>query len=221
MDLVLTDATKKYNVGKPTEQTALYGVSLEIRGGESVAVCGAADSGKATLLRLLGCIELPTAGVCELDGKNVASYGEKKLARIRNEGFGFIMRDFPLVPELSVYENVTVPAVLGRVKLKNLKQRADMLLSEVGMLELRDKKAKDLSGGETRRACVARALINSPRIIIAEEPSAGLDPVSTARVFELLKAQNEQGVTVIATLRDPALSVNFRRVITLADGRLK
>jgi putative ABC transport system ATP-binding protein len=210
------DISKTYTRGEHGIVQALKSVSFRIAPGEFAAVRGASGSGKSTLLNILGCLDLPTAGSYRLDGKDVARYSDKQLARVRNAKIGFIFQSFNLLPRTTALENVEVPMVYGQGAVD--RKRALGALDRVGLAARASHFASELSGGEQQRVAVARALINSPALILADEPTGNLDLNAGREVMGLLSDLNREGRTVLLVTHDDAVAAYASREILLRDG---
>jgi putative ABC transport system ATP-binding protein len=197
---------------------ALKGIDLEIEAGEFVAIMGRSGSGKSTLLHILGLLDIPTGGDILIDQKNVLKLNEGEKARFRLEKLGYVFQEYSLVPEMTILENVYVPAVcLGREN--SYRKRASELLEIVGLGERLKHYPNEVSGGEQQRASIARALINRPKILFADEPTASLDIASAKIVLELFKKLNkEMGQTIVMVTHEPEDEKHVNRVIWLKDG---
>jgi putative ABC transport system ATP-binding protein len=195
---------------------ALKSVSFRIAPGEFAVVRGASGSGKSTLLNILGCLDLPTAGSYRLDGEDVARYSDKQLARVRNAKIGFIFQSFNLLPRTTALENVEVPMVYGQGAVD--RKRALGALDRVGLGGRASHFASELSGGEQQRVAVARALINSPALILADEPTGNLDLNAGREVMGLLSDLNHEGRTILLVTHDDAVAAYASREILLRDG---
>lgn len=214
----LKGITKVYGFGEAAT-LALDDVSLEIMKGEFVAVMGPSGSGKSTLMNVIGLLDHPTTGSYELSGENVSSFKDKKLAHIRRDKIGFIFQSFNLLPRLSAIENVLLPLVYGSGKVKKL-ERAAELLERVGLKERQYYMPNQLSGGQVQRVAVARALVNKPSLILADEPTGNLDTHSSKDVMDLLKEINEAGNTIIMITHNPALADYANRIVYMVDGKI-
>jgi len=218
--LTATDVTKRYGSG-PTRFDALKGVSLEILEGESVAIVGKSGSGKSTLMHILALLDTPTTGGVEVDGSDAATLTGAQLNALRNRTFGFVFQQFFLTAGASVLENVMLPLKIARI---GSRERRRLAMSALERLELADKaanKATNLSGGQKQRAVIARALVNSPRIIFADEPTGNLDSATGAVVEDLLfRLNEEQGITLVIVTHDEELAARASRRIYLKDGHV-
>ena len=210
------DISKTYTRGEHGIVQALKSVSFRIAPGEFAVVRGASGSGKSTLLNILGCLDLPTAGSYRLDGEDVARYSDKQLARVRNAKIGFIFQSFNLLPRTTALENVEVPMVYGQGAVD--RKRALGALDRVGLGGRASHFASELSGGEQQRVAVARALINSPALILADEPTGNLDLNAGREVMGLLSDLNHEGRTVLLVTHDDAGAAYASREILLRDG---
>jgi putative ABC transport system ATP-binding protein len=210
------DISKTYTRGEHGIVQALKSVSFRIAAGEFAVVRGASGSGKSTLLNILGCLDLPTAGSYRLDGEDVARYSDKQLARVRNAKIGFIFQSFNLLPRTTALENVEVPMVYGQGAVD--RKRALGALDRVGLGGRASHFASELSGGEQQRVAVARALINSPALILADEPTGNLDLNAGREVMGLLSDLNHEGRTVLLVTHDDAVAAYASREILLRDG---
>lgn len=199
--------------------TILNDVSFDIPDGEFVAVTGASGSGKSTLLGLIAGLDAPSSGHIFIDDDEVTAMTEDGLAKIRSEKIGFIFQSFHLIPSLTAYENILIPMeILG---LPNVRERASALLNQVDLTNRGHHYPAELSGGEQQRIAIARAFANSPKILLADEPTGNLDSKNGQHIFDLMKdlhAKNE--VTLVLVTHDPALAAKAQRQIVLADGRL-
>jgi putative ABC transport system ATP-binding protein len=210
--------TKCYRRGVE-EVRALDGVELTLEAGEFVAVVGPSGSGKSTLMNLLGCMDRPTAGRLWIAGEEVAGLGDAGLTRMRRAHIGFIFQQFHLLPTLTVLENVLLPASFGGRKVDG-SARARVLLERVGLGRRLHHRPSQLSGGEMQRVAVARALINSPKLLLADEPTGNLDTEASAVVLDLFRALHAEGLTVVLVTHNPELAARAGRVIRLRDGRI-
>ncbi len=213
--------TKTYGKG-PTATPALRGVSLEVQAGEFVAIMGRSGSGKSTLLHLLGLLDQPTSGKIYLDNKDVLKLSDEQKANFRLGGLGYIFQEYSLISELTILENVYLPAVALGKERKIYRQRAGELLETVGLGKRMLHYPYGVSGGEQQRAAIARALINQPKILFADEPTASLDVASARVVLELFKHLNQElKQTIVMVTHEPEDRKYVDRVIWLKDGLLE
>jgi putative ABC transport system ATP-binding protein len=208
--------SKTYPRGHGRAVEALKTVSFQIAPGEFVAVRGASGSGKSTLLNLLGCLDRPSSGSYRLDGEDVARYSDKQLARIRNARIGFVFQSFNLLPRTTALENVEMPMVYGDGNVD--RRRAISALERVGLAARANHFATELSGGEQQRVAMARALINSPALILADEPTGNLDVNAGREVMLLLEDLHDEGRTILLVSHDDAIAAYASREILLRDG---
>ena len=204
-----------------SEFIALNDVSLTIEKGESVAIIGKSGSGKSTLMHILALLDRPTKGEIILDGKDVTQIKEKQLNHVRNQQFGFVFQQFFMNAKDSVLDNVTLPLKISGVPAKRRKELAMKALQQVDLAEKAKSKANDLSGGQKQRVCVARAIINQPQVIFADEPTGNLDSTTGERIENLLFDLNQsQGITLIIVTHDEDLAARCNRKIRMRDGKI-
>jgi putative ABC transport system ATP-binding protein len=208
--------SKTFVRGESGNVEALKNVSLRIAPGEFVVIRGASGSGKSTLLNILGCLDPPTEGKYRLDGEDVGRYDDKELSRVRNAKIGFIFQSFNLLPRTTALENVEIPMVYSQGRVDRKKALA--ALERVGLAARASHFATELSGGEQQRVAVARALINSPPLILADEPTGNLDLNSGREVMRLLRDLHIEGHTILLVTHDDAVAANGSREILLRDG---
>lgn len=209
--------TKTYSRGTETVH-ALQEVSFSIQRGEFVAIVGPSGAGKTTLLHMLGCMDIPTSGEAVLNGKSTAGLSDSALTRLRREEVGFVFQHFGLLPTLTVRENIALPTLFSR---RSVQPRADMLLEKVGLVARRDHRPHQLSGGEMQRVAIARALINSPTLLLADEPTGNLDSANGQAIMELFHQLNNEGLTVLIVTHNLAFAEEAQRRISLRDGQLE
>ncbi|HZT42930.1 MAG TPA: ABC transporter ATP-binding protein [Chthonomonadaceae bacterium] len=208
--------TKVYRRGNELVR-ALDGVSFDLQAGEFAAIVGPSGAGKTTLLHLLGCMDTPTSGELTLAGAVTRGLSDAALTRLRREQVGFVFQHFGLLPTLTVAENVALPTLFSRRKAA---ARCAELLEKVGLAHRRDHRPHELSGGEMQRAAIARALINAPQLLLADEPTGNLDSANGEAIIELFHQLNAEGLTVVVVTHNAALAEAARRQLCLQDGKL-
>lgn len=214
----IIDVHKKYMMGK-NELWALQGVSLQINNGEFVALAGASGSGKTTLLNLIGCLDVPTQGKILFSNQDTASLDDNSLSLLRGSSIGFIFQTFNLLPVLTALENVEYPLIRFKKNTDERKELALLALEKVGLRKHADHRPDQLSGGQRQRVAIARALIHSPKLIVADEPTANLDKKTSHEILQLLKDLNEKnGQAVVITSHDSSFLSTCSKVIELSDG---
>lgn len=213
----LKNITKNYTRGAETVH-ALDGVDLSINGGEFVSIVGPSGSGKTTLLHILGCLDRPTAGTMTIDGKAVEDLPEADLVRIRREKIGFIFQQFHLIPGLSVCDNIALPLHFSRRPRDREKILA--LIKKVGLSHRANHHPDQLSGGEMQRVAVARAMVNDPEVIFADEPTGNLDTENSEKIYSLLASLNAGGLSIVMVTHNPELASRAHRIVSLRDGRI-
>jgi len=215
----LVDVHKVYRTGE-MEVPAVRGVSLEIKRGEFVALMGASGSGKSTLMNILGCLDRPSAGSYFLDGADVSGLARDQLADIRNRKIGFVFQNFNLLPRTSARENAELPLVYSAQHLSHaqLRERADRVLSSVGLAGREDHHPSQLSGGQQQRVAIARALINEPEIVLADEPTGNLDSRTSIEIMAIFQQLNESGITIIIVTHEQDIAAYARRNVIMRDG---
>ena len=215
------EVTKTYSIGRRNLEV-LRGVSLEVAPGEFVALQGASGAGKSTLLHLLGGLDMPNQGEIILAGRNLVELSGLALARLRNWKVGFIFQAYHLFPEMTALENVCLPARIARVPGRVAEESARGLLARVGLSERVEHKPFELSGGEQQRVAIARALVNSPDLVLADEPTGNLDSNTGEQIIHLLcTLRAERETTLIIATHDPKIASRAPRVLNLADGRVQ
>ncbi|MEM7276799.1 MAG: ABC transporter ATP-binding protein [Pseudomonadota bacterium] len=202
------------------ETAALAGIDLSIDIGEFVAIMGPSGCGKSTLLNILGMLDSPTAGEYFFQGQDIAGFNEVRLARLRKAHVGIIFQDFHLIDELSVRENIELAVLYQNVDSRERKELADAVMDQVGIAHRANHRPSQLSGGQQQRVAVARALISSPDLILADEPTGNLDSVHGEEVMGMLRKLNEQGTTIVMVTHSPAHADWAKRTVNLLDGRV-
>ena len=197
----------------------LKGVSLEVAAGEVVSIVGASGAGKTTLLQIIGTLSRPDGGRVEIDGRDVSALGDRALSQFRNERIGFVFQFHHLLAEFTAFENVCIPGLIGRRPRAEVERRAAELLDMMGLAARRDHKPGQLSGGEQQRVAIARALVNSPSVLLADEPSGNLDSHNRDEIHRLFFDLRERlGQTVVIVTHDENLAAMADRKITMSDG---
>ena len=211
--------TKVYRVGVETIR-ALNGLDLAIERNEMVAIMGSSGSGKSTLMNMLGCLDRPTAGRYLLNGRDVSAMDAKELAQVRNEEIGFVFQSFELLPRQTALENVELPLIYARGGWRGRKKRALAALDRVGLLDRVDHRPNQLSGGQRQRVAIARAILNTPSILLADEPTGNLDSATTTEILSLFRQLHAEGQTVIIVTHEDEVAAHCHRVVRLRDGRV-
>lgn len=212
---------KEYVTGKNITLPVLKGVNIEIRKGEFVVIVGPSGSGKSTLLHILGGLDKPTSGSVRIFNKDLGKLADEDLAKFRNQSLGFVFQFHHLLPEFTALENVCMPALIAGRSLHEVQSRAESLLSKVGLAHRLDHMPNELSGGEQQRVAVARALMNNPALVLADEPSGNLDEEHSLELHQLLlNLCEELGVTFVVATHNMDLTRRAHRVLRLADGKL-
>ncbi|NRR91991.1 ABC transporter ATP-binding protein [Winogradskyella undariae] len=196
----------------------LKGIDLDIKRGEYVAIMGPSGSGKSTLMNLLGCLDTPTGGSYNLNGKDVSKMSDDDLADIRNTEIGFVFQTFNLLPRTTALDNVALPMVYAGISKKAREERATEVLNDVGLADRMDHKPNQLSGGQRQRVAVGRALVNKPSIILADEPTGNLDSKTGVEIMKLFGDIHKSGNTVIMVTHEEDIAAHAKRVIRLRDG---
>ena len=216
----IKDLHKSYQMGSNSLHV-LKGINFNVKEGELVSIMGSSGSGKSTLMNMLGCLDTPTSGGYWLNGQNVSTLIDDELAAIRNKEIGFVFQTFNLIPRLSSLENVALPLVYAGMKKSDRLDKAYEVLSSVGLGDRVGHKPNELSGGQRQRVAVARALVNDPSIILADEPTGNLDSKTSIEIMGLFEQIHNQGNTVILVTHEPDIAEYAHRLIRLKDGRLE
>ena len=212
---------KTYDMGKRSLEV-LCGVDLQIARGDFVALRGASGTGKSTLLHLLGGLDTANAGEILFDGQSLTKFSDRDLTHFRNRRVGFVFQAYHLLPELTALDNVCLPARVARINVATAAQRAELLLTRVGLQGRLEHKPSELSGGEQQRVAIARALINEPELLLADEPTGNLDSHTGAEIIELLKSlRQERQTTLVIATHDEKVASHAQRVVQLVDGQIQ
>jgi putative ABC transport system ATP-binding protein len=211
--------TRHFQLGE--QVTALEDVTVSIEAGEYLAVTGPSGSGKSTFMGIVGCLDRPTRGKCWIDGVDTAGLASDDLAAIRNRKIGFVFQNFNLLERLNARENIELPLTYAGVHRRSRREIADTALRTVGLADRGDHLPSQLSGGQQQRVAVARALVCSPKIILADEPTGALDSKSAGEMMDLFQRLNEYGKTIVIVTHDPQVAQRASRVIRFLDGRVQ
>ena len=218
--IIQTENLKKLYRTEEVETTALDGVSIHIKEGEFVSIMGPSGCGKSTLLHVLGLIDSPSAGAYHFQGEDVAGFSERQRAPLRKANIGFVFQSFNLIDELTVYENVELPMIYNKVPAGERKPRVEEVLEKMNMGHRMKHFPLQLSGGQQQRVAVARAIVNQPNLILADEPTGNLDSEHGEEVMKILVNLNEEGTTVIMVTHSEENAAYGSRVINLLDGKV-
>lgn len=218
--ITITDLGRKYIIGAEVIH-ALKSVSLTINKGEFVALMGPSGSGKSTLMNLLGCLDTPTKGEYILNGINVSQMTDSELANVRNKEIGFVFQTFNLLPRSSAQDNVALPLIYAGIRRKERDERAIQALENVGLGNRVHHKPNELSGGQRQRVAVARALINNPSIILADEPTGNLDTKTSIEIMGLIEDIHAKGNTIIIVTHEEDIAQHAHRIVRMRDGLIE
>jgi len=216
----LEKIVKNYRVGTQIVR-ALRSVSLSINKGEYVAIMGASGSGKSTLMNVIGCLDTPTSGLYILNDQDVSHLSDDELAEIRNKEIGFVFQTFNLLPRNTALENVMLPLVYAGVRKQQRIEKAEKILNEVGLADRVEHKPNELSGGQRQRVAVARALVNNPSILLADEPTGNLDSKISEEIMQLFAEIHRKGNTLIVVTHEESIAMHAHRIIKLKDGEIE
>jgi putative ABC transport system ATP-binding protein len=219
-DVISLSAIRRVFIMGDQQFEALKGVSFDVATGEFVAIMGASGSGKSTCMNILGCLDRPTAGEYKLDGLDVGGMDPDQLAAIRNRKLGFVFQGFNLLARTPAVENVELPLVYAGLHSKERRVKAMAALEQVGLSGKEFNHSSQLSGGQQQRVAIARALVNSPAVILADEPTGNLDSTTTAEIMNLFTKLNKQGITVIMVTHEQDVAAFAGRRITFKDGQI-
>src|SRR5215831_5346624 len=215
----LRSVSKIYRLGEE-EIRALDDVTLDIDAGEFISIIGPSGSGKSTLMHILGCLDSPTKGTIALDGTMIQDASARELASMRNRKIGFVFQFFNLLPKLNVMQNVELPMIYSGISTKQRRERAMSALEAVGLANRAKHRPSQLSGGQQQRAAIARALVNDPRIIFADEPTGNLDSHTGDAILQLFRKLSQEGRTIVLVTHDPEIAAVTPRRIEIRDGKI-
>jgi putative ABC transport system ATP-binding protein len=216
----LNKIVRNFQLGKEVIQV-LKRVSLEVNKNEYVALMGPSGSGKSTLMNLLGCLDTPTSGEYFLNGTNVSKMSDNSLAQVRNKEIGFIFQTFNLLPRSTALENVALPLIYAGYSKADREKRALQVLDQVGLADRVKHKPNELSGGQRQRVAIARALVNSPAILLADEPTGNLDTKTSYEIMGLLHKLHQEGNTIIIVTHEEDIALHAHRIVRLRDGEIE
>jgi len=216
----IQDIHKRYGL-HDAEVHALRGINLNIAQGDFVAIMGQSGSGKSTLMNIIGCLELPDSGLYKLNQQNIAEFDRDKLAQIRNKTIGFVFQSFNLLPRTSALENIETPLIYAGVSNSERKRRSLEMLKKLGLESRKNHFSNQLSGGQQQRIAIARALINNPSILLADEPTGNLDTATGEEVMDLLVSLNKKGLTIILITHEHEVADRAKRKLIMRDGKLE
>jgi len=217
--LKLEKVTKTYNTTTVAFH-AIKDICLEIKQGDFMAITGASGSGKSTLMHIIGLLDRPTSGQVILEGEDISTLNQTKLAQLRNKTLGFVFQQFNLLAKTSSLENVILPLLYSDVPQKDRSNLGKVMLEKVGLADKMKNFPSQLSGGQQQRVAIARALINNPKIILADEPTGNLDSKSGKAIMSLFQTLHQEGKTIVLVTHDPKVAVAAKKIITLKDGKI-
>ena len=215
----LRNITKIYDMGT-IQVEVLKGITLHVKEGDFISIMGPSGSGKSTLMNMIGCLDIPTTGEYYLDGKEISTYNEKQLSKIRNEKIGFIFQKFNLLPKLTAYENVELPLIYRGIDSRARKEKALEVLERVGLTDRITHNPTELSGGQQQRVAIARALAGDPPVLLADEPTGNLDSKSGSDVINLIKQLSKEGKTIVLITHDSEIAEVAHKTVVIRDGML-
>ena len=216
----IENVIKTYDMGENSVK-ALQGVSFTINQGEFVSIMGPSGSGKSTCMNMIGCLDRPSSGLGEINGKETAKMSEKELAELRNKTIGFVFQQYHLLPSMTVLENVMLPLRYQGIEKHLRKEMAIKALEKVGLQNRKSHRPHELSGGQKQRVAIARAMVTNPKIILADEPTGALDSETGKQVLDMFRQINATGTTIILVTHDPEIGASTNRCIKIFDGKIK
>jgi putative ABC transport system ATP-binding protein len=217
--LEMRDLIKIYTMGD-NEVRALDGVSLTVEKGEMVAIMGPSGSGKSTMMNIIGCLDLPTSGSYKIFGREVSNISERDQAGLRNREIGFVFQSFNLLPKLNALQNVELPLIYAGAGSKERNEIAKQTLDQIGLGNRMNHKPKELSGGQQQRLAIARALVNKPSLILADEPTGNLDSHSSVEIMGIFQQLNLRGITVVLVTHENDIAAYTKRIVRFLDGKI-
>ena len=217
--LKLTDICKDYQQGKEPVRV-LKNISMTVEKGDYLAIMGPSGSGKTTLMNIIGCLDVPTSGTYELDGKNLKDLSDDDLADIRNRHIGFVFQHFHLLPKMTALDNVALPLLYADIPLKERRERAADALRSVGLEERVDFYPNQLSGGQCQRVAIARAMVGKPDLLLADEPTGALDTKSGNQIMEIFRQLSSEGMTIVMITHEPSIADCADKTYRILDGEL-
>jgi putative ABC transport system ATP-binding protein len=220
MMIDLQNVVKEYVIGSEVIH-ALRGINMKIEKNEYLAIMGPSGSGKSTLMNILGCLDTPSSGVYKLNAKNVSTMDDDRLAEIRNKEIGFVFQNFNLLPRASALHNVELPLIYNGTPAVERKDKAEKALVRVGLKDRMNHRPNELSGGQRQRVAVARALVNNPSIILADEPTGNLDTRTGDEIMELFESLHDTGNAIILVTHEEYIAEHSDRIVRLRDGRIE
>lgn len=216
----MKNISKIYYPHKDVPVQALNALDLEVVEGEMLAIYGVSGSGKSTLLHIMGCLDRQTDGEYHFRDTDAQKCSDRKLAQIRNSDIGFVLQDFGLIPYRTAYENIAVPFLFSKGKVKDMNARIKTLLDQFGISELSNRKVYQMSGGQKQRVAIARALVNNPSLVLADEPTGALDSATKVEIYDIFKDLKRNGKTVVIVTHDKEVAEMADRVLHMKDGSL-
>ena len=218
--LKLTDICKDYQQGKEPVRV-LKNINLTVERGEYLAIMGPSGSGKTTLMNIIGCLDVPTSGTYELDGRDLHNLSDNDLAEIRNKHLGFVFQGFHLMPKMDALDNVALPLLYAGVSVKDRRERAAEALRSVGLEDRIHFMPNQLSGGQCQRVAIARAMVGKPNLLLADEPTGALDTKSGQQIMEIFRRLSEDGMTILMITHAPEIAANANKTYHILDGELR